>query len=263
MIKLLNPKSVTLGDVLQPKNHLTVATRFTKLLRTLLTFVIIFSLLSVNCTVILWWVLTAPDLSLEYELSILAAVGASWFTITHVLPKHRTIPTTHPLLANDCQGFIANLRLDQKTAVFDGSNIYHFGLDNKIGAEPLGQITKRLRAQNFRLLCFFDANIFFTLKENGEIMGHQSHSVALISRVFGLTKNEVYVVPSGVQADQYILETLKHLPQSFAVTNDKFRDYAPAYDSVLKDNRWRKGVSISGNQIRLFDHNFQTPIHLH
>jgi hypothetical protein len=59
------------------------------------------------------------------------------------------------------------------------------------------------------------------------------------------------VVPSRVQADEYILEALKHLPISFAVTNDQFRDYAKKYPTVMKDNLWRKGVVISRNEIKL------------
>lgn len=36
-------------------------------------------------------------------------------------------PKLHPLLANDRQSFMHELRLDKKTVIFDGSNIYHLG----------------------------------------------------------------------------------------------------------------------------------------
>jgi hypothetical protein len=74
--------------------------------------------------------------------------------------------------------------------------------------------------------------------------------------------NEIYIVPGGVQADQYILDCLKYLPYSFAVTNDRFRDYASKYPSVMKDNQWRKGVEISNNEIILQRYRFKKPIRL-
>jgi hypothetical protein len=55
---------------------------------------------------------------------------------------------------------------------------------------------------------------------------------------------------------------LKHLPVSFAVTNDQFRDYAKAYPTVMKGNQWRKGVAITNTEIKVLQHRFQTPIPL-
>lgn len=143
------------------------------------------------------------------------------------------------------------LRLDEKTAVLDGSNIYHLGHDNGLDAQPLGEIAHDLRAQGYRIVCFFDANIFYTLGEHGAFRSGKRHSLVMLERIFGLKENEIYIVPSGVQADKYILECLKNMPICFAVTNDRFRDYANQYPTVMKDNLWRKGVVISGDKIRL------------
>ena len=68
------------------------------------------------------------------------------------------------------------------------------------------------------------------------------------------------MVPSGVQADKYVLSSLKHLPISFAVTNDQFRDYAKTYASVMKGDQWRKGIKVSGNEIKLHKFRFQAPV---
>ena len=81
--------------------------------------------------------------------------------------------------------------------------------------------------------------------------------MAMLEDIFGLKEDEIYVVPSGVQADKYILECLKYMPISFAVTNDRFREYANQYPTVMKDNLWRKGVMISGGQIKLLQHRHQ------
>jgi hypothetical protein len=74
--------------------------------------------------------------------------------------------------------------------------------------------------------------------------------------------DEIYVVPSGVQADKYILDCLKHLPISFTVSNDQFRDYTKKYPTVMKGNQWRKGIKISKNEIKLLQHRLQSPIRL-
>lgn len=166
-------------------------------------------------------------------------------------------PKLHPLLANDRQNFMHELRLDKKTVIFDGSNIYHFGRENGVDAQPLGMLAHALREDGYRVVCFFDANIFFTLTEDGGLAPSEQHSVSKLADIFGLAKDEIYVVPSGVQADQYVLESLKYLPISFAVTNDRFRDYATDYPTVMKTKHWRKGVVFADNEIRLLQHRFQ------
>jgi hypothetical protein len=173
--------------------------------------------------------------------------------------RSQPVAKPHSLLANDKQGFMKNMRLDAKTAIFDGSNIYHFGNDRGLDAQPLGMLALRLRDEGYRIVCFFDANIYHRLHEHGAFSKNTRHSVDVLNDVFGLAANEVYVVPSGVQADRYILNTLKHLPISFAVTNDQFRDYAKEYPDVMK-GQWRKGVVISNGELRLKQHKLQTPI---
>jgi hypothetical protein len=168
----------------------------------------------------------------------------------------------HSLLANDHYGFMRDLRLDAKTAIIDGSNIYHFGHDNELDAGPLGMIAHQLRHEGYRIVCFLDANIYYRLNEHGAFPSNQAHSVSMLTDIFGLKPDEIYVVPSGVQADLYILNSLKHLPISFAVTNDRFRDYAKKFPTVMKGNQWRKGVAISKNEIKLLQHKLQNPIRL-
>ena len=147
-----------------------------------------------------------------------------------------------------------NLELNAKTAVFDGSNIYHLGHKNGLDAQPLGEVADLLRSQGYRIVCFFDANIYFTLSEHGAFQKKERHVPSLLSDIFGLSRDEIYVVPSKVQADQYILECLKHLPISFAVTNDQYRDYAEQYPTVMEDSLWRKGVEISDGDVTLLGH---------
>lgn len=197
---------------------------------------------------------------------LIAGVGATLAALVFALWSSRLSeePAQEPhfLLANDRQGFMADLLLDTKTAVFDGSNIYHFGQQNGLDVQPIGLLAAQLRAENCRVVCFFDANIYYTLCEHGVTTKRARHEPAVLEEVFGLQSHEIYVVPSGVQADRFVLTTLRHLPQAFAVTNDKFRDYAKQYAQVMKGDQWRKGVMISKNEIKMHKHRFKTPVYL-
>jgi hypothetical protein len=224
-----------------------------------------FLLLTAISAVLLWWFLLRPDIDRVIILVFLAALGAAWVVVSRERLAVRTGETAndlaiHPLLANDRQGFMYDLRLDAKTAVFDGSNIYHFGCKNGVGTQPLGRLANQLRDEGYRIVCFFDANIFYTLSEHGAFASDQRHSVAMLKDIFGLRTDEIYVVPGGVQADEYVLDSLKYLPISFAVTNDQFRDYATKYPTVMKGDQWRKGVAISKNEIKLQQHRFQSSV---
>lgn len=174
------------------------------------------------------------------------------------LLARRRKPRGHVLLSNDKQGFVHDLRLSDKTALFDGNNILHFGIRHKIGPTPLWAIAHSLRSEGYRIVCFFDANIYFELKKYDELKyPKQSHSVTMLAEVFGLRPDEIYVVPSGYQADAFIIETLSHLPISFAVTNDRFRDYQDSYKFLAESQQWRKGVTIKAGEIRLYQHKFR------
>ncbi len=215
----------------------------------------------------LWWLLTSPDMSGAIMLYLLGVLIGLWLLVYALMrmPKLSTrtlFAKLHPLLAYDHQGFMRDLRLDQKTVIFDGSNIYHFGHANGVDAQPLGMVAEQLRTEGYRVVCFFDANIYHTLNEHGAFPREQQHALFLLEDIFGLAKHEIYVVPSGVQADKFVLDSLKHLPISFAVTNDQFRDYAKRYASVMKGDQWRKGLTISGNEIKLFKHKFKQPVRL-
>ncbi len=161
----------------------------------------------------------------------------------------------------DRQGFMKDLKLSDKTALFDGSNIYHFGIENGVGEKALAALVRQLRADGFRVVCFFDANIYFTMAKNGAFeMKTQRFSTIILQKVFGLKQTEIYIVPSGTQADAFIIESLSLLPISFAVTNDRFRDYEADYRFLAKDSHWRKGVAIKNGNLLLYQYKFKQPL---
>lgn len=169
----------------------------------------------------------------------------------------------HFLISGDQQGFIKSLKLSDKTAIFDGSNIYHFGLNHGVGKKALATLIKELRSDGFRLVCFFDANIYFTLLKNGEFQKNNGKfSITTLQRIFSLREIEIYIVPSGYQADKYIIESLSLLPISFAVTNDRYRDYEAEYDFLTEDKQWQKGVTIKSGKLLLYQYSFKQPLNM-
>ena len=216
---------------------------------------LISALLACVGSLILWWLVWRPAYDIAPVIILLTALLIILFLVSRVFRVNKQ----HFLLINDRQGFMHGLRLDEKTAVIDGSNIYHLGRENGLDSQPLGEIAHLLRSRGYRIVCFFDANIFHILCEHGAFRRDERHSLAMLNDIFGLNEDEIYVVPSGVQADKFILECLKYMPISFAVTNDRFRDYASQYPTVMQDNLWRKGVVISGNEVKLLRHRLQDP----
>lgn len=257
---------ITLGDKLAPPPPLKPIHSSSSWLQRALHIIVNFTLLAAISILPVWWLLMSPDIASEILQVTWITLVIIWLFFSRPRVKKArnkiTSPQVHSLLANDRQKFMHRLRLDVKTAIFDGSNIYHFGHDNGLDAQPLGMVAHQLRTEGHRIVCFFDSNIFYTLKKHGAFPPNQPHSLGLLVDIFGLEIYEIYVVPSGIQADQYILNSLKHLPISFAVTNDKYRDYVKKFPTVMKGNQWRKGLIISKNEIKLLQHKFQNPIRL-
>jgi len=256
----------TLGDVLDANSAALEAPEQQSWSKRLSNAVMTLFLVLVPIGGSIWYVLEQPAFTLNVSLAM-TGVCVLWVLILTIKifnrsKKARLLLWQNILLAHDRQGFMSGLKLDAKTAIIDGSNLYHFGHDNGIDAQALGHISQHLREDGYRVVCFFDANIFYTLRDHGAFAAQQSHDLSLLEDIFGLQAQEIYVVPSGVQADQYILESLRWLPTSFAVTNDRFRDYGKAYRDVMKTADWRKGALISKNELKLHSFRFSRPIRL-
>lgn len=256
---------MTLGDKLDPTPELLPKVQSDAARkRKLFWFFNVLLVLILGGTILAWtWIGAQADTILMLE--ILLALGVVWAVVLGWGSSARRkvdLRRTHFLLEHDKQGFMRHLRVDAKTAVLDGSNVYHFGHANDLDAQPLGLIAEQLRREGYRVVCFFDANIFYTLQEHGAFTKTERHELALLMDIFGLSAHEIYVVPSGVQADRFILNTLRHMPISFAVTNDQFRDYAKEYSEVMKGDQWRKGILISKNEIKMHKHKFKKPVYV-
>lgn len=224
-------------------------------------------LLTALTTIPIWWAIQYPNMPATTATTLACLVFALWLFSSYQKRKLGPLKTgpkraPHPLLAHDTHGFMQHLKLAQKTAVFDGSNLFHFGLQENVGARAVALIAAQLRTEGYRVVCFFDANIHYTLIKNGVVPKNRQHAVGTLEEKFGLQFDEIYVVPAGTQADKFILDCLSHLPVSFAVTNDRFRDFAKLYPSVMKGDQWRKGIMVSKNEIKIVKHRFASPVYL-
>lgn len=224
-------------------------------------------ILTVLTTTLVWWMVKRPENAASTTVALVLVLSTLWGVVAFLRRKsdQRTIGKTghvHPLIAHDQQGFMKDLELRQKTVIFDGSNLYHFGLSEDLGTRAVALIARQLRTEGYRVVCFFDANIHYKLIENGAAPENQRHSVQTLMGCFDLNRDEIYVVPAGVQADRFILDSLKHLPHSFAVSNDFFRDYAKTYKTIMVGDQWRKGIVVTKNEIRIIKHRFTAPVYV-
>lgn len=165
MSYIMQEKPITLGDKLAPIEPKMPNFSYRASLRSTYYLVMCFSLLIAICTLFLWWFFMLPDVDRNIMLAVMAALIALWVFVYSrfraIKPRKKAIPLKiHSLLKNDRLGFMSDLRLDRKTVIFDGSNIYYFGRDNGLDARPLGMIAHQLRVEGYRIVCFFDANIF-------------------------------------------------------------------------------------------------------
>lgn len=235
-------EQITLGDKLKPPS-----TRARTLGKSIVALVV-----SSLLAMMVWWALKSPVSGFGVLILCLVVFGI-------LLSKENQ--SIHPLLYADKHRFMSSLKLADKTAIFDGHNIYHLGLNHQLGPKPLASLVRGLRADGYRIVCFFDANIYFTLIEHGDLKKSRARYTSwMIERIFGLDFLEIYVVPNRFQADVFILESLANLPKSFAVTNDKFRDYQEKYDFLTTQQGWRKGVKIVDGQVVLNGYTFKTPL---
>jgi len=186
----MDRRPTTLGEKLAPnkakKSDLKFGGWWQNSLYTLLNYYLLTAVFALP----LWWILMRPDIDRNVMLALLTGlIVLSLFVRRRLraarLRQKETRRKAHSLLANDRQGFMRDLQLDAKTAIFDGSNIYHFGHSNGLDAQPLGEIANQLRGEGYRIVCFFDANIFYTLNEHGAFPSNQPHSLAVLEDIFG------------------------------------------------------------------------------
>lgn len=239
---------ITLGDKLNPQRasspQKSLGISFGKSIFALLV--------SATLSTSFWWATNSPLAGIAVLIICRLFFGQLLFARQPLEQKQ----AAHFLLQADRERFMKSLKLLDKTAIFDGNNIYHFGLDHRLGTRALKILVQHLRADGHRIVCFFDANIYYTLRDHGDLETDGRFSIKILNSAFDLNPDEIYIVPSGTQADKFIVETLMHLRRAFAVTNDRFRDHKRQYRFLVKSD-WRKGVEMNGTSLQLYKYRFK------
>ncbi len=109
--------------------------------------------------------------------------------------------------------------------VIDGSNVMHWQ-DGRPALAAVSAVLGEVQRVGLTPLLWFDANAGY------ELAGRYMNETAL-SRAVGLAREQVRVAPKGTPADPLILRDAVAL-QTGVVTNDRFRDWAGSYPSVLE-----------------------------
>ncbi|WP_240790473.1 hypothetical protein [Rhodobacter sp. SY28-1] len=134
---------------------------------------------------------------------------------------------------------------DRQIVLIDGSNVMHW-MDNTPQLNPLLQVVHDLSRRGMKPGVVFDANVGYKLM--GKFMGERD-----LSRLLSLPLDQILVVPTGKQADPFLLETARDL-KARIVTNDRFRDWTDQFPDVatpdklvtgeMRDGRvWLKGMT--------------------
>ncbi len=125
--------------------------------------------------------------------------------------------------------------------IVDGSNVMYWQ-NNSPGWAPLHDLLHLLDEMGFSPALFFDANAGYLLS------GHYQHDQRMAEKL-GLSRQQVTVVPKGVQADGMILETARKHGASI-ITNDRYRDWADRFPE-LREEGWLVTGGYQAGELRL------------
>jgi hypothetical protein len=131
-----------------------------------------------------------------------------------------------------------------KWVVVDGSNVMHWK-DNTARIETVREVVKHLKDLGYSPGVVFDANAGYL------ISGRYQHDENL-SRLLGLPRDRVMVVPKGTPADPAILQAARGLGAR-VVSNDRYRDWVEQHPEVKDPNHLIRGDYETG-KLRLTLH---------
>ncbi len=156
---------------------------------------------------------------------ILAAIAAAYVYFRWIFKPRKVQPSG---------GRKARLpkRLDPATnIVVDGSNVMHW--DGEPSALILNRVLVALDEKGLNPFVFFDANVGYKLWDRHANARHVAPKI-------GVAVDRVVVAPSGVTADELLLEfAVKHGLR--VVSNDRFLDWRVKYPKA-----GMKGFSVKG-----------------
>ena len=121
---------------------------------------------------------------------------------------------------------------DRRWVVIDGSNVM-FWQDETPSLSTVSAVVGEVQKAGLTPLVWFDANA-------GYKVGDRYMNPRDLSRAIGISRKQVRVAPKGSPADPLLLEDAAKLGTG-VVSNDRYRDWAEAYPSVMQP-----GVLVRG-----------------
>ena len=187
----------------------------------------------------------------------------------HAYARRGAVHPSHLQMTGKIRKAYRDIDPERLTVVIDGNNLYHFGADQcRQGAgirhayQPLLSLAAAFRDHEYSIVCFFDANIYHTIEDLGDMPANARHEEAILQRLFNLRSDEIFQVPSGVQADDHILEYVSRHPKAFILSNDRFRQYGNQYAFMDQDTSWRKSIYLKEGRLTLQHSPLQSDIRL-
>ena len=187
----------------------------------------------------------------------------------HAYARRGAVYPSHLQMTGKIRNAYRDIDPERLTVVIDGNNLYHFGADQcRQGAgirhayQPLLSLAATFRDHGYSIVCFFDANIYHTIEDLGDMPANVRHEEAILQRLFNLHPDEIFQVPSGVQADDHILEYVSRHPKAFILSNDRFRQYENRYAFMEQDSSWRKSIDLKEGRLTLQHSPLQSDVQL-
>ena len=125
-------------------------------------------------------------------------------------------------------------------ALIDGSNVM-FWKNGTSSLDPVAEVLAALEAAGYDAAVIFDANVGYRLR--GKFM-HE----ARLRKALRLKGDRVMVVPSGTQADPWLLDFARKM-RAIVVSNDRFRDRIDAYPELAQPGRLVRGGYRDGRLV--------------
>uniref|UniRef100_UPI003561B681 NYN domain-containing protein n=1 Tax=Puniceibacterium confluentis TaxID=1958944 RepID=UPI003561B681 len=107
--------------------------------------------------------------------------------------------------------------------VVDGSNVMYWK-DETPSLATVRKVVQHLRSEGLACRVFFDANVGYLV--SGRYLNDRD-----LSRLLGVRRNRITVVPKGTPADPEILSEARKLGAR-VITNDRYRDWITAHPEI-------------------------------
>jgi len=112
-------------------------------------------------------------------------------------------------------------RKNQETIIIDGNNVFLRGQPNPF---VLHLLVKTLSTAGHLVHVFFDANIYYVLRENHVTLSGKGKHHSQVATAFGLAPEFITIVPAGSQADHFIIPHAQECNGTI-ISNDRFNEF--------------------------------------